>query len=97
MRHYEPPASFAALHSRPPFAPLPYAKRGGWRVQPSTLRSTFEICCWISPTTSLRFLPQPRLRASISRASVRLANGCGTLSERPISLARRTSFAPSSK
>ena len=31
-REYEPPASFAALHSRPPFAPLRYAKGGGMGV-----------------------------------------------------------------
>ena len=28
-RGNEPPESFAALHSRPPFAPLRCAKRGG--------------------------------------------------------------------
>ena len=34
MSRYEPPASFAALHSRPPFALLRYAKRGGIRGLP---------------------------------------------------------------
>ncbi len=41
MRRYEPPASFAALHSRPPFAPLRYTKRGEWRL--STINTEVDV------------------------------------------------------